>query len=102
LVELMGGRIWVEPAKNGGSVFSFTGHFGIARQGAERRDLQSIRGMRTLVVDSQPTERLLLQQMLQSWHFQVSTASLPSDALHKLRRADAETPHELLLLDWKT
>ena len=102
LVELMGGRIEVTPAPGGGSIFGFTSRFAIARAAVERIDLHRIRGMRTLVVDGQPTERLILQQMLQSWRFQVGTASFPDDALHKLRRADPDAPHELMLLDWKT
>ena len=102
LVELMGGRIEVTPAPGGGSIFGFTCRFAVARAAVERIDLHRIRGMRTLVVDSQPTERLILQQMLQSWRFQVGTASFPDDALHKLRRADPAAPHELMLLDWKT
>ena len=102
LVELMGGRIEVSPAPGGGSVFGFTSKFAIATGAVERIDLHRIRGMRTLVVDGQPTERLILQQMLQSWRFQVGTASFPDDALHKLRRADPNAPHELMLLDWKT
>ncbi|HEY8972938.1 MAG TPA: response regulator [Burkholderiaceae bacterium] len=102
LVELMGGRIEVTPAPGGGSIFGFTCKFAIARGASERIDLHRIRGMRTLVVDGQPTERLILQQMLQSWRFQVGTASFPDDALHKLRRADPSAPHELMLLDWKT
>jgi two-component system, sensor histidine kinase and response regulator len=40
--------------------------------------------------------------MLQSWRFQTGTASFPDDALHKVRRADARAPYELLLVDWKT
>jgi len=102
LVELMGGRIEVAPAPGGGSIFGFTCSFAVARGAIERIDLHRIRGMRTLVVDGQPTERLILQQMLQSWRFQVGTASFPDDALHKLRRADPSAPHELMLLDWKT
>ena len=102
LVELMGGNIEVTPAPGGGSIFGFTCRFAVAKGSVERIDLHRIRGMRTLVVDGQPTERLILQQMLQSWRFQVGTASFPDDALHKLRRADPQAPHELMLLDWKT
>ncbi|HEX7636812.1 MAG TPA: response regulator, partial [Burkholderiaceae bacterium] len=101
LVELMGGTIRVRPAPGGGSVFSFSARFGLPRGGIEPLDLQRIRGMRTLVLDGQPTQRLILQQMLQSWRFQVGTASFPDDALHKLRRAEPAQPHELLLLDWR-
>ncbi|WP_428423135.1 response regulator [Methylibium sp.] len=102
LVELMGGGISVRSALGEGSTFAFTACFGMPKQGVERIDLHRIRGMRTLVVDGQPTARLILQQMLQSWSFQVGTAAFADDALHKLRRADRQAPYELLLLDWKT
>jgi two-component system sensor histidine kinase/response regulator len=102
LVELMGGRIGVTSTPGQGSCFSFTAWFGLPTGQAERVDLHRIRGMRTLVVDSQPTGRLILQRILQSWRFQVSTAAFADDALLKLRRADPQAPYELLLLDLKT
>ena len=102
LVELMGGSITVESAPGVGSTFAFTAWLGPAKPGAERIDLHSIRGMRTLVLDGQPTARQALAQMLQSWRFQVALAAFSDDALYKLRRAAAEAPHELLVLDWKS
>ena len=101
LVLLMGGDIQVQPAPGGGSEFSFTARFAAAEGPALRMDPLRLRGMRTLVLDAQPTERLILQQMLQSWRFQVATAAFPDDALHKLRRADPSAPHELLIMEWK-
>ncbi|HJW11312.1 MAG TPA: MASE4 domain-containing protein, partial [Albitalea sp.] len=59
LVELMGGDISVSSAPGEGSAFSFTANFGMASQGVERIDLHRIRGMRTLVLDYQPTARLI-------------------------------------------
>ncbi|HEY1132200.1 MAG TPA: response regulator [Roseateles sp.] len=102
LVTLMGGSFEVSSAPSQGSTFAFTCSFGKAGPGVERIDLHRIRGMRTLVVDAQPTERLILQQMLQSWRFQVGVASFGDEALYRLRQAEASHPYELLLLDWKT
>jgi len=102
LVELMDGSFEVSSMPGRGSSFSFTCGFGKAKPRAERIDLHRIRGMRTLVIDAQPTERLVLQQMLQSWRFQVGVASFGDEALYRLRQADPQHPYELLLLDWKT
>ncbi|MDR7299786.1 signal transduction histidine kinase/DNA-binding response OmpR family regulator [Pelomonas aquatica] len=102
LVELMDGSFEVSSTPGQGSCFSFTCGFGKAKPGAERIDLHRIRGMRTLVIDAQPTERLILQQVLQSWRFQVGVASFGDEALYRLRQADPLHPYELLLLDWKT
>ena len=102
LVELLGGEISVISKPGQGSCFSFTANFKLARPGTPRIDLHAIRGMRTLIVDSQPTERRILQQVLQSWRFQVSAASFADEALYRLRQADSALPFELLLVDWKT
>jgi signal transduction histidine kinase/CheY-like chemotaxis protein len=101
LVGLMGGAIAVQSAPGEGSRFVFTARFGVPAGAAGQRDWRRIRGMRTLVLDGQPTARLILQQVLQSWRFQVGTASFIDDALHKLQRAEPEAPYELLLVDWK-
>jgi two-component system, sensor histidine kinase and response regulator len=102
LVALMGGEISVTSDVGRGSQFTFTARYSLPREGVRRLDLLSVRGMRTLVVDGQPTGRLLLQQMLQNWRFQVATASFIGEAMHKLQRAEQQAPYELLLLDCKS
>src|SRR5262249_10325178 len=103
LVELMGGTITADSVPHQGSTFGFTASFGVAGEaGSGPIDLHQLRRMRTLVVHRQPTPRPLLQQQLQGWRFQVSTASFADDALHKLRRAEGTMPFELMLLDWKS
>jgi signal transduction histidine kinase/CheY-like chemotaxis protein len=102
LVELMGGAISVQSQPKKGSCFTFTARFGIQKGASAHQDAHRLRGMRALVLDGQPTARLILQQMLQSWRFQVGTAAFVDDALHKLQKAEAASPYELLLVDWKT
>ena len=99
LVELMGGNIGVTSSPGQGSCFSFTGQFRRAAPGIKRGDLHRIRGMRTLIVDAQPTERQILQKVLQSWRFQVNVASFADQALHRLSHVDRTLPYELLILD---
>jgi signal transduction histidine kinase/CheY-like chemotaxis protein len=101
LVELMGGTIAVHSEPGQGSRFVFTARFGVPTGAAGRREWHRVRGMRALVLDGQPTARLILQQMLQSWRFQVGTAAFVDDALYKLQRAEPASPYELLLVDWK-
>ncbi len=71
LVDLMGGRIWVESESGKGSRFHFTVLFGLQRAPVRTivpRDPKSLRDMRVLVVDDNSTNRQILLKMLQTWH----------------------------------
>jgi PAS domain S-box-containing protein len=76
LAEMMGGEIWVESQPVQGSNFSFTANFGLGKEKAKKRFRPSpdLRGMKVLVVDDNATSRGILQEMLESFSFEVSLA----------------------------
>jgi two-component system, sensor histidine kinase and response regulator len=92
LVELMGGRMWVESEVGRGSAFHFIAVFEQpAAPGIEtlRADTKALAGLRVLVVDDNATNRHILQEMLASWRMRpVSVGDAPS-ALAALRQAAA-------------
>jgi PAS domain S-box-containing protein len=103
LVEMMGGRMWVESAVGKGSAFHLTVRLGlqtgpIVRQVPE--NLENLRGLRILVIDDNATNRRILDEMLRSWHMKPSTAPNGQSAVQILAMARQKgEPFSLLLLD---
>jgi len=104
LVELMGGRIWVEDSQPGkGTTICFTIDLKIASQAqAHRLELVEqagplLRGIRVLVVDDNGVSREIMAEMLRFFHLDVEVAANGSAALE----AAAERPFDLILMDWR-
>ncbi|MES2037384.1 MAG: PAS domain S-box protein [Pseudomonadota bacterium] len=104
LVEMMGGRIWVDSVPGQGTSFHFHARFGLQKNPHSRRMFHAseLIGVRMLVTDDNAAAREILSTMARSFGLEVDVASSGRDALTFVSEAIArELPYDLLLLDWK-
>jgi PAS domain S-box-containing protein len=103
LVELMGGRIWMESEPGKGSAFHFTVRLGVQKGAPVHlvpEKLANMEGLPVLVVDDNATNRRILEEMLKNWRMRPATAEDGETALELLADAQARgKPFRLLLLD---
>jgi len=102
LVQLMGGKIWVESALGQGSTFHFTVRFGIhtAPLAPTPSEISGLRGLSVLIVDDNATNRRILEEVLSNWGLCPSLVSSGPEALKALEAARAAgNPFGVVLLD---
>jgi two-component system sensor histidine kinase/response regulator len=103
MVAMMGGKLWLESEVGRGSQFHFTARLRVSSKAAESEimvPLETLNGLRILVVDDNSTNRRILQGMLTRWGALTTCSESAERALSELHSGyHAGQPYQLVLTD---
>ena len=98
----MGGKVWAQSQVGVGSTFWFTVKLQpeVTPRTAGEAKCHQFSHLRTLVVDDNATNRLLLRRLLEQWSVEVDEAESGSEALRLLRsQQERDARYDIVLID---
>ena len=103
IVEMMDGELTATSVSGEGSEFSFNAFFSLSNEQSNSiTKVESINGMRALLVDDSDSARIVLEEMLSSFGFEVIMTDNAKEAIEIFEKESAaKRAFSLMVVDWR-